>query len=970
MLGEFREDGTDTGAPSVWELLLKKVGQNSIAAMFMSESKAVSERLLAHNASDKGAVSIQVQAAIEESKSQFTGFVPGDEDSRQRISTGVDVKIDTKDGSPGVTVQSSVDYPTNPPGTSVRDGSGAMDDDDSDDNGYALWDQDLQNEEEETLQENATPEENADGLARTDGGLECQSCHTKFRHTWDFDIHSLQCPAQSSVYACYKCDLVSKQKFRLVTHLRKMHNIPLAEIQAKIQNVKIPKSDIVIMKGKIRKKSMASHRDQKKSYACDRCDFTYNGQEPIIKHLQEEHKLTLAETLSKYQELEVPVSKLETGKRRSQRLLKLRRVTRSGKKKKGDKKKTKKRRTSRSSRNCGRNSPSSTSQPEECGGNGIVMNLGWNDTLQGHESATDEEDNCTRVLPEKINLRTLCIELQDIRKSKEVNSQEVKSEVDPVEHATEITFSTTEHSEMYKEMETNPEETVDRNQTQAGEEAVTKTSPTETSEGVSSSSSEGTDDKKQTQAREEAVTEISPTETSEGVSSSSSKSTQSHSRKSQKQCDICGEHFKSRHFLQKHIRSEHFGVAYVCSTCNKVYDTLLSFRLHIKMHKSKANNTVFQCEICLKTFSHVSSYNSHKYLHGDKYACEVCGRTFGSKRSLDAHVNREHTKDKLFPCIHCDKVYYCKRTLRQHMQIHSERQCECDICHKRFHFAYQVDSHKRTVHTGRSHLCETCGSSFKSEGTLKQHHDTVHSAEFRYKCDVCGRRFKRVSHLNFHKRTHTDIKPYPCEICGKNFRTATNLKVHTNWHNNVRDFVCDACGKAFLTKANLDKHYFTHTGRKPHPCTECEHDYVDLPSLRHHLLKKHGIHLERKAPRKLSSVTKAESLQTEDPTSTKQQPQINSASSPPGMPSTPRTVVESVRSSVVSGQPAQFDVVSSAVTASGISEDGLKTAEQVSEDLQPPAMTASSLPQHSTNVDDNMIATEALMQIIMSEHTA
>ncbi|XP_071486943.1 uncharacterized protein [Diadema antillarum] len=996
----LEEAACEAGAPNIWELVLRNAGHNSIAGLFMSESKAVGERLLAHNASDKdklavahflyhtGVVSIQVQPAVDENKCKVTGFVPGDEDSRQRISpgvdvgettdnspgvtaqssvdyptnppgtskrygrdemdgsddislisTGVDVKVDTKDDNPGVTAQSSVQYPTNPPGTSMRNGSGAMDDDDSDDNGYALWDQDPQNEEEETPKENATPNENstirenADGLDRTDGGVECLNCHTKFMHTWDFDIHQPQCPAPS-VYACNQCDHIRHTRDSIIRHLRKVHNVPLAEILAKIQDLRIPKSDIVNMKIQIRTNSTVSRRrDQKKSYACDRCDFTHNGQEPIIKHLQEEHELTLAETLSKYRELEVPVSKMETGKQRSKRALKSHEMERSGKVRKGDMKNNKKRRTTRSSRNCDRTSPSNTSQTEECSDTDIVMDLFWKNTMQDHELVNGNEGDC-RIPPEKLELQTLSIKLQDIRKKKEYITFEVKSEVDPVEHTKEITLSTTEHMEMSKEMEAKPEEIEDGEQTQAGEEAVT---------------------------------EISPTETSEAVTSNSSNSTQNKGRKKQNQCDICGENFKSHHSRMKHIHVEHFRMTYTCSTCNKVFDTHRGLQSHVKsMHKNKADDIVYKCEICLKTFYHQSSYIAHKYLHEDKYACEVCGKRFRTRGSMEAHLNRVHTKDKLFPCDICDKVYYDKKTLMSHMEYHSDRKYECDICHQKFHHNWLVNLHKRNVHTEKSHLCEICGKSFKSKGTLSQHCDTVHSTKCRYKCDVCGRGFKRSSILYAHQRTHTDIKPYPCEICGKNFRTRRHLQVHTNWHNNVRDFVCEACGKTFLTKTNLDKHCFTHTGRKPHPCTECEQEFVDLPSLRHHLLKKHDIHLERKVPRKSSVVKMTEPPQTQDPPSAEQEPQVKSGSSAPGTPSTQRTVVEPVNSSVVSGQPAQFDVVSSAVTASGISDMGLKTAEQVSEDLQPPAMTAQSLPQHSSNIDDNMIATEALMQIIMS----
>ncbi|XP_072173091.1 uncharacterized protein [Diadema setosum] len=948
----------EDGAPSVWEFLLRNADDNTIATCFLSESKAVGERLLAHNASDKdkkavahflyhtGAVSIQVQAAPEESKSEITDSVPSNVDSKQRISPGADVQIETKDDNPEVTVQSSVDYPTNPPGSSTIYDSGAMDDDASDDNGYALWDQDLQIDEEETPIENSTPKENAtakenaaakentSGVDRTDGGLECQNCHTWFRHTWDYDIHRLQSPAQCvpSVYACNQCGHIRKQRFRIITHIQKVHNVPLAEILAKIEDLKIPKSDIASMKIQIHKVTTASPKHQMKSYACDRCDFTHNGQEPIIKHLQEEHKLTLAETLSEYRKLEVPVSKVETNKRGLKRIRKSRKRGRPRKIiGEGNIQNAKKRKIARSIKNCGRNSSAGT---------GIVLDLCWRD-IQDHETATDEEVDSRRVPPEKLKLRTLSIKLRDIRMSKgdmskgdttfEANSQVEESAGEPVGHTAEIVLSTTEHGDMNKEMEAKLEESEDKEQAQASEED---------------------EDKEQTQGEEEPVTKISPTDTSEDVNSISSKATQHNGRKSQK-CEICGRYFKFQHRLFKHISVEHLGMSYTCSTCNRVFNSLTNFRLHIQnVHKNRANGKVFQCDICHKTFSHESTYNAHKRSHGKKNACEVCGKIYASPRAVKAHLNREHTKEKLFTCAECNKTFYDRKALQQHMHCHSERQCECDVCHKKFYFMWEVNRHKQFVLSERSHLCEICGSCFKTEAALKDHSDFTHNTEYRFKCEICGRGFKRPCTLRKHRKSHTDIKPYPCEICGKNFRTRRHLQVHTNWHNNVRDFVCKVCGKAFLTKTNLDKHFFTHTGRKPHPCTECDQQFVDRPGLRHHLLKKHGVHLERNVPRKTAALKTNKAYPTDL--------QIQQ------IPSAPRTVVEPVHSSVVSGQPAQFDVVSSAVTASGINEEGLKTAEQVSEDLQPPVMTAQSLPQHSNDIDDNMIATETLMQIIMS----
>ncbi|XP_072173384.1 uncharacterized protein [Diadema setosum] len=480
------------------------------------------------------------------------------------VSSGVDVKIETIGDNQEVTAQSRVEYPTNPPGTSMRDGSGAMDDDASDVNGYALWDQDLQSEEEATPQENAIPKENVttkqcvtqtgnatpkenaipkenatpeENAKRVKNRHRCRYCHTLFKKSLNYDIHRLFCCVQlvPSVYACFRCHFISRSRDIVLRHLREAHEVPPKEKLERIQDLQIPRSDIVRLKISTYRNGAVRFLDVMKYFACDRCDFIDKGQEPIIRHLQMVHGLTLIETLSKYRELEVRGRKVETSewpKRRRRRYF-------TGKKRRRRK----------------------TRQPEECSDADIVMDLHWNDTIQDGESPTDKEGNHRRVLPEELKLRTLSIKLQDVRKTK-----------------------------------------------------------------------------------------------------------------------------------------------------------------------------------------------------GYTRAVEPGGR--------------------------------------------------------------------------------------------------------RYRCHVCGKGFRWASSLSSHKILHSDFKMYLCEICGKNFPRKESLKVHMNWHDNIRDFVCDVCGKAFLLKSNLTKHYFTHTGKRPHPCTVCKQRFSDTSALRCHLLKKHGIHLELRAPRISSGVKMTELPQT------------------------------------------------------------------------------------------------------------
>lgn len=58
------------------------------------------------------------------------------------------------------------------------------------------------------------------------------------------------------------------------------------------------------------------------------------------------------------------------------------------------------------------------------------------------------------------------------------------------------------------------------------------------------------------------------------------------------------------------------------------------------------------------------------------------------------------------------------------------------------------------------------------------------TSNFKYGCDVCGKRFKHPSGLRIHSTSHTGEKPYVCpeEGCGKSFSVRSNLRRHFLLH--------------------------------------------------------------------------------------------------------------------------------------------------------------------------------------------
>ncbi|XP_028275193.1 vascular endothelial zinc finger 1-like isoform X2 [Parambassis ranga] len=117
----------------------------------------------------------------------------------------------------------------------------------------------------------------------------------------------------------------------------------------------------------------------------------------------------------------------------------------------------------------------------------------------------------------------------------------------------------------------------------------------------------------------------------------------------------------------------------------------------------------------------------------------------------------------------------------------------------------------------KNHGCDMCGKAFRDVYHLNRH-KLSHSDEKPFECPICHQRFKRKDRMAYHVRSHDGgvHKPYICSVCGKGFSRPDHLSCHVKHvHSSERPFKCQvtACTSAFATKDRLRSHMVRHEGK-------------------------------------------------------------------------------------------------------------------------------------------------------------
>lgn len=291
----------------------------------------------------------------------------------------------------------------------------------------------------------------------------------------------------------------------------------------------------------------------------------------------------------------------------------------------------------------------------------------------------------------------------------------------------------------------------------------------------------------------------------------------SHSSTQQYQCSVCGQGFKRKNALSKHMRIFHpDGPGSVVCSCGKVF---ASKELMEKHKENSGQHRLLVCGECGAMYKTQANLESHLLLHqGNQeggtawpHTCHTCQERFSSRASLNNHIRDIHSTS-VFPCPECSKTFRTQKQLRLHgLRRHTtgDREFLCPFCSKAFHVLKDLRRHVQTHNPAGTHECPVCHSKFKTESTLRSHMKS-NSKGKPYDCSICLFPCCTLEALREHL-----LASHSIQDVGSDFSTTWNSK-------------CVVCGQVFLRRSVLAQHMRTHFGPEDTQLVVLEDTEVDI----------------------------------------------------------------------------------------------------------------------------------------------
>ena len=173
----------------------------------------------------------------------------------------------------------------------------------------------------------------------------------------------------------------------------------------------------------------------------------------------------------------------------------------------------------------------------------------------------------------------------------------------------------------------------------------------------------------------------------------------------------------------------------------------------------------------------------------DREQCEKCTNCFGTVEELRKHLQNVHAKQNRYGCNKCEDYYKTKDELNNHIKyVHENSNPQvCEKCKEKFKLISELDAHIKRCHVRFS--CNQCSGSYVTEHDLKNHLDihTNKNIEASFPCQKCNKIYSTMSKLRRHDwRCHREIM---CNRCDNYLPSREDLKTNRESEHEMKNKV-------------------------------------------------------------------------------------------------------------------------------------------------------------------------------------